>query len=71
MDCVPNELMSVIDGVIVVQFQMTYGCNMYVWSHIHIARVWTNRIRLPVLHVVSWTENKYEKIVFRLLLQRA
>ena len=22
----------------------------------HIARVWTNRIRLPVLHVVSWTE---------------
>ena len=34
MDCVPNELMLVIDGVIVVQFQMTYGCNMYVWSHI-------------------------------------
>ena len=30
---------------------------MYVWSHMvtHIARVWINRVRLPVLHVVSWT----------------
>ena len=26
---------------------------MYVWSH--IARVWINRVRLPILHVVSWT----------------
>ena len=22
---------------------------------IHIARVWINRVRLPILHVVSWT----------------
>ena len=28
---------------------------MYVWSHIHIERVWINRVRLPVLQVVSWT----------------
>ena len=27
----------------------------YVWSHIHIARVWINRVRLPNLLVVSWT----------------
>ena len=27
---------------------------MYVWSHI-IARVWINRVRLPILHVVSLT----------------
>ena len=28
---------------------------MYVWSHIHIARVWINRVRLPILLVVSRT----------------
>ena len=28
---------------------------MYVWSHIHIARVWINPVRLPILLVVSWT----------------
>ena len=28
---------------------------MYVCMATHIARVWINRVRLPVLHVVSWT----------------
>ena len=33
-----------------------YVC-MYVcvWSHMHIARVWIDRVRLPTLHVASWT----------------
>ena len=26
---------------------------MYVWSS-HIARVWINQVRLPILHVVNW-----------------
>ena len=30
------------------------GLYMYVWSS-HIARVWINRVRLPILLVVSWT----------------
>ena len=25
---------------------------MYVWGHTHKARVWINRVRLPILHVV-------------------
>ena len=28
---------------------------MYVCMVTHIARVWINQVRLPVLHVVSWT----------------
>ena len=27
----------------------------YVSSHLHIARVWINQVRLPILLVVSWT----------------
>ena len=25
----------------------------------HIAKVWINRVRLPILHVISWTRNIY------------
>ena len=28
---------------------------MYVCMVTRIARVWINRVRLPILHVVSWT----------------
>ena len=28
---------------------------VYVFMVTHIARVWINRVRLPILHVVSWT----------------
>ena len=29
---------------------------MTIHTYIHIARVWINRVRLPILLVVSWTE---------------
>ena len=28
---------------------------MHICMVTHIARVWSNRVRLPILHVVSWT----------------
>ena len=32
-----------------------YAPGMYVCMVTHIARIWINRVRLPILHVVSWT----------------
>ena len=37
---------------------MDTAVSIYVWSS-HIARVWINRVKLPILYVVSWTGKMY------------
>ena len=44
-------IMLKVSEALYVQYVRMYVC-MYVWSS-HIARVRINRIRLPILHVVS------------------
>ena len=44
MDCVPDELILVIDGVIVVQFQTTYGCNIEWFKLCGECSVWESRV---------------------------
>ena len=46
----PKPQALILEVYYIKHFHIMHACMVT-----HIARVWINRVRLPVLHVVSWT----------------
>ena len=54
LEAVRSDTYLVEETYYMLKYELELSCSiMYVCMATHIARAWINRVRLPVLHVVS------------------